>query len=106
MQCNIKGKQKGECKMGNVTRTIKKAYVSYERVFKEDGKVETDYGDITLFKCDTREKAEIMLQKEFKDSVVSVLAIKFVQETRGMNEQTFLEHSEVIKREERSEKKI
>ena len=38
--------------MANVTRTIKKAYVSYERVFKEDGKVETDYGDITLFKCD------------------------------------------------------
>lgn len=106
MQCNIKGKQKGECKMGNVTRTIKKAYVSYERVFKEDGKVETDYGDITLFKCDTREKAEIMLQKEFKDSVVSILAIKFVQETRGMNEQTFLEHSEVIKSEERPEKKI
>lgn len=86
--------------MANITRTIKKAYVSYERVFKEAGKVETDYGDITLFKCDTREKAEIMLQKEFKDSVVSILAIKFVQEKRGMNEQTFLEHSEVINREE------
>lgn len=90
--------------MANVTRTIKKAYVSYERVFKEDGKAETDYGDITLFKCDTREKAEIMLQKEFKGSVVSILAIKFVQEKRVMNEQTFLEYSEVIKREEVSEK--
>ena len=103
MQRNIKGKQKGECKMANVTRTIKKAYVSYERVFKEGEKVETDYGDITLFKCDTREKAEIMLQKEFKDSVVSILAIKFVHEKRGMNEQTFLEHSKVINCEEVSE---
>ena len=52
----------------------------------------------------TREKAEIMLQKEFKDSVVSILEIKFVEETRKMNEQTFLEHSEVIKSEEVSEK--
>lgn len=91
--------------MGNVTRTIKKAYVSYERVFKEGGKLETDYGDITFFKCNTREKAEIMLQREFKDSVVSILEIKFVQETREMNEQTFLEHSEVIKSEEVSEKR-
>ena len=90
--------------MANVTRTITKACVSYERVFKEDGKVETDYGDITLVKCDTREKAEIMLQKEFKDSFVSVLEIKFVQETRGMDEQTFLEHSEVFKIKEVPEK--
>jgi hypothetical protein len=92
--------------MGNVTRTIKKAYVSYERVFKEDGKIETDYGDITLFNCNTREKAEIMLQKEFKDSFVTILEIKFVQETRGMNVQTFLEHSEVIKSEDVSEKEM
>lgn len=91
--------------MGNVTRTIKKAYVSYERVFKEAGKVETDYGDITLFNCNTREKAEIMLQKEFKDSLVSILEIKFAEERRQMDEQTFLEHSEVIKSEEVSEKK-
>lgn len=90
--------------MANVTRTIKKAYVSYERVYKEDGKVETDYDDITLFNCDTREKAEIMLQKKFNGSFISILEIKFVHETRRMNEQTFLEHSEVIKSEEVSEK--
>lgn len=105
MQCNIKGKQKGESKMANVTRTIKKAHVCYERVFKEGGKLETDYGDITLFNCNTREKAEIMLQKEFKGSFVSILEIKFFQETREMNEQTFLEYSEVIKSEEVSEKR-
>lgn len=92
--------------MGNVTRTITKAYVSYERVFNEGGKLQTDYGDITLVKCDTREKVEIMLQKEFKDSLVSILEIKFVQETRCMNEQTFLEHSEVIKSEDVSEKEM
>lgn len=92
--------------MANVTRTIKKAHVCYERVFKEDGKIETDYGDIALFNCNTREKAEIMLQKEFKDSLVSILEIKFFQETREMNEQTFLEHSELIKSEEVSEKEM
>lgn len=92
--------------MANVTRTITKAYVCYERVFKEDGKVQTDYGDITLDKCDTREKAEIILEKEFKGSLVSILEIKFVQETRGMNEQTFLEHSEVIKSEDVSEEEM
>lgn len=89
--------------MANVTRTITKAHVSYERVFKEDGTVRTDYGDATFDKCDTREKAEIMLQKEFKGSIVSVLEIKFVLETRGMSEQAFLEHSEVVKTEEVSE---
>ena len=92
--------------MANVTRTSTKALVSYERVFKDAGTVRTDYGDITLDKCDTREKAEIMLQKEFKGSLVSVLEIKFVQETRGMNEQTFLEHSEVIKSEEVPEEEL
>lgn len=92
--------------MANVTRTSTKAHVSYERVFKEGGKVHTDYGDITLDKCDTREKAEITLQKEFKGSLVSVLNIKFVQETRGMSEQAFLEHSEVIKTEEVSEEEL
>ena len=93
--------------MANVTRTSTKAHVSYERVYKDElGKVQTDYNDITLDKCDTREKAEIMLQKEFKGSLVSVLDIKFVQETRGMTEQTFLEHSEVIKTEEVSEEEL
>lgn len=92
--------------MANVTRTSTKAHVSYERVFKEGGKVQTDHGDITLDKCDTREKAEIMLQKEFKGSLISVLDIKFVQETRGMSEQTFMEHSEVIKTEEVSEEEL
>lgn len=92
--------------MANVTRTITKAHVSYERVFKDGETVRTDYGDLTLDKCDTREKAGIMLQKEFKGSLVSVLEIKFVQETRAMNEQTFLEHSEVIKTEEVPEEEL
>lgn len=92
--------------MAKVTRTTTKALVSYERVFKENGKVQTDYGDIALEKCDTREKAEIMLQKEFKGALVSVLEIKFVQETRGMSEQTFFKHSEVIKSEEVSEESL
>lgn len=93
--------------MANVTRTITKAYVSYERVYKDEhGKVQTDYDDITLEKCDTRVKAEIMLQKEFKGSLVSVLEINFVQETRGMSEKTFLEHSKVIKTEEVSAEEL
>lgn len=93
--------------MANVTRTSTKANVSYERVYKdEQGKVQTDNDDIVLDKCDTREKAEIMLQKEFKGSLVSVLDIKFIQETRGMSEQAFMEHSEVIKTVEVSEEEL
>lgn len=93
--------------MAKVTRTSTKAHVAYERVYKDEkGKVQTDHGDVTLDKCDTRDKAEIMLQKEFKGSLVSVLNITFVQETRGMTEQAFLEHSEIIKTEEVSEEEL
>lgn len=92
--------------MANVTRTSVKATVSFERAYKVDGKVETDYGDITLDKCDTREKAEILLMKEFKGSLVNVLDVKFFAETRCMSEEEFMEHSKIVKTEELSEEDL
>lgn len=93
--------------MANVTRTTTMAYVSYERVYKDErGEIQKEYAEDTFPKCDTREKAEIMLQKTFKGSLVSVLDIKFIQETRGMDEETFFTYSEVIKTEEVSEEEL
>lgn len=93
--------------MANVTRTTTMAHVSYERVYKDErGEIQKEYAEDTLYKCDTREKAEIMLQKTFKGSLVSVLDIKFIQETRGMDEETFFTYSEVIKTEEVSEEEL
>jgi hypothetical protein len=79
------------------TRTLVTAEVSVEITYKdkETGKVIKDYFEETLPNCKTRDKAEILLNKQHKGDIVSILDIKFKQEKRSMTDEQFLLNSEV-----------
>lgn len=79
------------------TRTLVTAEVSVERIHKdkETGEIIKDYFEETLPNCKTRDKAEILLNKQYKEDIVSILDIKFKLEKRTMTYEQFLLNSDV-----------
>ena len=79
------------------TRTLVTAEVSVQRIYKdkETGEPIKDYFKETLSKCKTRDKAEILLEKQHKGDIVSILDIKFKLEKRSMTDEQFLLNSDV-----------
>lgn len=79
------------------TRTFVTAEVSVERIYKdkETGEIKKDCFDEKLANCKTRDKAEILIEKQYKDGIVSILDIKFKQEKRVMTDEQFLLNSDV-----------
>ena len=79
------------------TRTLVTAEVSVERIYKdkETGKIKKDSFDEKLPNCKTRDKAEILIEKKYKNDIVSILGIKFKLEKRAMTDEQFLLNSEV-----------
>lgn len=79
------------------TRTLVTAEVSVERIHKdnETGEIIKDYFEETLPNCKTRDKAEILLNKQYKGDIVSILDIKFKLEKRTMTDEQFLLNSDV-----------
>lgn len=80
-----------------ITRTLITAVVSVERVYKdnETGEIKRDCFDEKLVNCKTREKAEILIKKQYKKDIVSILDIKFKLEKRVMTNEQFLLNSDV-----------
>lgn len=80
-----------------LTRTLVTAEVSVERIYKdkETGEIKKDCFDEKLPNCKTRDKAEILIEKQYKGDILSILDIKFKQERRTMTEEQFLLNSEV-----------
>jgi hypothetical protein len=80
-----------------VTRTLVTAEVSVERVYKdkETGEIIKDYFEETLPNCKTRDKAEILIEKQYKGDIISILDIKFKLEKRAMTDEQFLLNSDV-----------
>lgn len=78
-------------------RTLVTAEVSAVRIYKdnETGEIKKDCFDEKLANCKTRDKAEILLEKQYKGDVVSILDIKFKLEKRAMSDEQFLLNSEV-----------
>lgn len=79
------------------TRTLVTAEVSVERIYKdnETGEIIKDYIEETLPNCKTRDKAEILIEKQYKGYIISILDIKFKLEKRSMTEEQFLLNSDV-----------
>lgn len=79
------------------TRTLVTAEVSVERIYKdkETGEIKKDCFDEKLPNCKTRDKAEILIEKQYKGDIVSILDIKFKLERRIMTDEQFLLNSEV-----------
>lgn len=88
-------RKKEENKM--FTRTLVTAEVSVERIYKdkETGEIIKDYFEETLPNCKTRDKAEILLEKQYKGDIVFILDIKFKLEKRSMTDEQFLLNSDV-----------
>ena len=79
------------------TRTLVTAEVSLERIYKdkETGEIKKDCFDEKFSNCKTRDKAEILIEKQYKGDIVSILDIKFKLEKRVMTDQQFLLNSYV-----------
>lgn len=79
------------------TRTLVIAEVSVERIYKdkETGEIKKDCFDEKLSNCKTRDKAEILIEKQYKEDIVSILDIKFKLEKRSMTDEQFLLNSDV-----------
>ena len=79
------------------TRTLITAEVSVERVYrdKETGEIKKDCFDEKLPNCRTRDKAEILIEKQYKGDIVSILDIKFKLEKRAMTDEQFLLNSDI-----------
>lgn len=80
-----------------LTRTLVTAEVSVERIYKdkETGEIKKDCFDEKFPNCKTRDKAEILIEKQYKGDIVSILDIKFKLERRAMTDEQFLLNSEV-----------
>lgn len=80
-----------------ITRTLVTADVSVERIFKDKntGEIKKDCFDEKISNCRTREKAEILIEKQYKGDIISILDIKFKLEKRAMTDEQFLLNSEV-----------
>lgn len=87
--------KKGGKKM--FTRTLVTAEVSVERIYKdkETGVIKKGCFEEKLPNCKTREKAEILIEKQYKGDIVSILDIKFKLERRAMTDEQFLLNSDV-----------
>ena len=79
------------------TRTLVTAEVSVQRIYKdkETGEIIKDYFEEKLPNCKTRDKAEILLKKQYKEDIISILDIKFKLEKRSMTYEQFLLNSDV-----------
>lgn len=79
------------------TRTLVTAEVTVERIYKdkETNEIKKDCFDEKLPNCKTRDKAEILLEKQYKEDIVSILDIKFKLEKRFMTDEQFLLNSDV-----------
>ena len=88
-------RKKEEKKM--FTRTLVTAEVTVERIYKdkETGEIKKDCFDEKLPNCKTRDKAEILIEKQYKGDIVSILGIKFKLEKRAMTDEQFLLNSDV-----------
>ena len=80
-----------------VTRKMVTAIVSYEKIFKDTtGNVVTEQHEERIEKCDTKAKAEIVLEKENKGAIVTITNIQFEQSTYKMEDEFFVEHAECV----------
>lgn len=78
-----------------ITRTIITAKVKAEVVEKTDQGIQSREVEVNVEKCTSKEKAEIVLGKMFKNAIVNVLECGFYADKRVMTDSDFVEHSTV-----------
>lgn len=76
-----------------ITRTNITAEVKAEVVEKTDQGIQSREVEVTIEKCTSQEKAEIVLGKMFKNAIVQVHECLFYKDKRVMSESDFVTHS-------------
>lgn len=78
-----------------ITRTIIIAKVKAEVVEKTDQGTQSREVEVNVEKCTSKEKAEIVLGKMFKNAIVNVVECVFYADKRVMSDSDFVKHSTV-----------
>lgn len=78
-----------------ITRTIITAKVKAEVVEKTDQGIQSREVEVNVEKCTSKEKAEIVLGKRFKNAIVNVVECVFYADKRVMTDSDFAKHSTV-----------
>lgn len=78
-----------------ITRTIITAKVKAEVVEKTDQGIQSREVEVNIEKCTSKEKAEIVLGKMFKNAIVNVLECTFYADKRVLSDSDFAELSTV-----------
>lgn len=82
-----------------ITRSTIMAIVYFEKIWKDADGVHTETMEEKIPKCENKEKAEIILTKEHKGSIVSIIDAQFIMTTRGIEDEKFDELSTIIAEE-------
>lgn len=78
-----------------ITRTIITAKVKAEVVEKTDQGIQSREVEVNVEKCTSKEKAEIVLGKMFKNAIVNVVECVYYADKHVMSDSDFIEHSTV-----------
>lgn len=82
-----------------MTRSIITAVVTFDIFRKSENCVETETLEQKITKCDSREKAELILCREYKNALINIKSIQFVKTVRKITEEDFMQHSTVVSEE-------
>lgn len=82
-----------------MTRTIITAVVTFDIFRKNENGVETETLEQKIAKCDSKEKAELVISKENKNALINIKDIQFVKTVRKITEEDFMKHSTVVSEE-------
>lgn len=82
-----------------MTRTFITAIVSFTLYTKGENGVVSDTHEETLVKCDSKEKAMLLLSKKYKGALIDITNIQYVKTVRKISEEDFFMHSTVVSEE-------
>lgn len=89
-----------------VRRTDVVANVKFIRVFKDGDGIKEEEGYTELSGCNSRDKVDLALSKQFKNDIVSVTEISYSIMTKAMPRNLFDEMSTLEKVEEVTEEEM
>lgn len=82
-----------------MTRSIITAVVTFDIFRKNENSIETETLEQKIVKCDSKEKAELVLSKEHKNALIDIKSIQYVKTVRKITEEDFMMHSTVVSEE-------
>lgn len=89
-----------------VRRTDVVAKVRFIRVFKDGDSIQQEEGYTELAGCNSRDKADLALSKQFKNDIVTITEISYSMMTMSMPRDLFYEMSTLEKEEELTEEEM